>query len=67
MSLARLTDEDLVHELCEVESGLSEWEVKFVESLAQQKALPRSAAFRYRMTQKQRVVAERIYREKVKA
>ena len=62
----QLTDGELVDELTEIASGLSDWEVEFVESLAQKKALPRPASFRYRMTQKQRAVAERIYKEKVK-
>lgn len=29
-----MTDEDLVRELCDIESGLSDWEVEFVENVA---------------------------------
>ena len=34
--IATATDKELVEGLCEVESGLSEWELKFVESVTKQ-------------------------------
>lgn len=54
-----MSDEDLVKGLCEIESGLTDWEVKFVDSVAS-RILDR----RIELTDKQRNIAERIYREK---
>ena len=30
------SDSDLVEEVCEIESGLSDWEVKFIEDVTKQ-------------------------------
>lgn len=34
MNYDEWTDDELVDELCDIESGLSEWEIRFVESVA---------------------------------
>lgn len=56
-SPSELTDMELVDELCEIEEGLSDWEVEFVDSIA--KALRRYGS----LTPPQRVKAEQVYAE----
>lgn len=50
-------DEDLVAELCEIESGLSDWEVEFVDSIA------RHLENFGTLTTRQRTKAEQIARK----
>lgn len=50
----RLTDKELTDSLCEIDRGLSDWEVDFVESLAKQVESNR------KLSDKQRTIAERI-------
>ena len=48
-------DQELVRELCDIDSGLSAWEVEFTESVAKQvESRP--------LSDKQREVVERILR-----
>jgi hypothetical protein len=49
-----LTDKELVDTLCEIDRGLSDWEVDFVESIAKQVEQHRS------LSEKQRAIANRI-------
>ena len=52
-----MTDEDLVGALQDIESGLSEWEVEFADTL--HKSLARGP-----LSPKQRAKAEEIWKEK---
>jgi hypothetical protein len=52
------TDRELVHELCQIDSGLSSWEVNFVDSL------PRQLMLQQGLSVNQRRKAEQIWREK---
>lgn len=53
-----MDDQELVDALCEIEDGLSEWEVDFVESIA------KSIKTYGSLTPKQRGKAEDIYDQK---
>lgn len=53
-----LTDQELVEELCEIDHGLSDWEVGFVDSLS--RWLDENDS----LTDRQREKAEQIYEEK---
>lgn len=52
-------DADLVEELAEIEDGLNEWEVEFVESVCQQVLEERLS-----LSEKQREKAKEILEEK---
>ena len=49
-------DQELVRELCEIDGGLSAWEVEFTESVAKQVETRT-------LTDKQRDIVERILRK----
>ena len=53
--VGELENEDLIEALCEIEEGLTEWEVEFVDSISKQN---------YELTTRQREIAERIFDEK---
>lgn len=53
-----MTDQELVDALCEIESGLTEWEVEFVESLANQLDQGRA------LSDRQRAKAEQVWRDR---
>lgn len=55
----KMTDEELMKKLCDIESGLSDWEQNFVEDVSAQ-LLDRNIP----LTARQRRVAERILTEK---
>ena len=52
--MGRLSDRELIEELCEIEEGLTGWEVEFVESVSR----------RYSLSDRQRAKAEEILEEK---
>lgn len=58
MTDGKSEDAKLVDDLCAIESGLSDWEVGFVESLAKQIEVGR------KLSDKQRAKAEKILEEK---
>lgn len=53
-----MTDDELTQRLADVDSGLSSWEVEFVDSIRKQVKTGRS------LSKKQREIAERIARDK---
>lgn len=57
MGAEDLTDAELMADLCEIEEGLSEWEVEFVDDVS--KRLERSGS----LTDGQRRKAEEIWEE----
>lgn len=56
--MSDLTDEEIVKALCEIEEGLTEWELKFVDDQGRRLDLPRQAGFPFRF---------RSYNERLKA
>ena len=57
-SIEDMTDDELTQRLADVDSGLSSWEVEFVDSIRKQVKTGRS------LSKKQREIAERIARDK---
>lgn len=53
-------DADLVEELLDIESGLTEWEVEFVESLA--RWMDNHSSLTYKQRSKAEDIAQRIRR-----
>lgn len=59
MSESQPTDHDLVEELCEIDEGLNDWELGFIDDIAQ-----RVLQFGEGLSPKMREKAEQILREK---
>lgn len=55
----KLTDEEICRELCEIEDGLSEWEVDFVDSINKQNSQDGKS-----LTGRQRKKAEEILQDR---
>lgn len=53
-------DRELVEALCEIDDGLTEWEVEFVDSLARHLAISRHMVRSWTLTYMQRVKALQI-------